>query len=150
MSIKSTFLTVASAFNENPGNYVFDFLSNGYVWPEMPASLSALVDVKDIFFKAAPTAQSFAYVQGVLCCGGVATINHLAVEVGYERLGIGRALVKYIARELSARYEIHSLLFTESHPRAHDKAFFEALGATGIPRPPMTTLDWKLPAHKLV
>lgn len=142
---RDVILKFACVFNENPGGYIFGGKSSDYNWPDFSGSLDAFVDIRDMFFKMPPGAKNFAYVQGVFCHKGVAYINHLAVEVGCERLGIGRALVKYLARELSARYQVQTLLFTECHPRKHDKEFFQSLGAIGIPRPPLLTPDWRLP-----
>lgn len=147
---ENALMKISLAFGENPGEYIFGYQSRGYCWPETSGSPGGLIDVRDMYFKMPTDARPFAYVQGVICCEGVAIVNHLAVEVGYERLGIGRALVKYLVRELNARYQVHTVRFTESHPRAHDKEFFESLGATGILRPPLMTPDWELPAHKMV
>ncbi len=147
---RDALMNTAFAFIENPSKYIFSYGSSGYFWPEISGSQGGLIDVRDMYFKMPTDAKPFAYVQGVICCEGVATVNHLAVEVGYERLGIGRALVGYLVRELNARCRVHTVRFTESRPRAHDKEFFESLGATGVFRPPLTTPDWELPARKMV
>lgn len=147
---KNALVSTAFAFIENPSKYIYGYGLGDYFWPEISDSQGGLIDVRDMYFKMPTDAESFAYVQGVICCEGVAAVNHLAVEAGYERLGIGRALVGYLVRELNARFRVHTVRFTESRPRAHDKEFFESLGATGVFRPPLTTPDWELHARKMV
>jgi len=136
------------SFIENPGQclrgYPLDSVYPVYQWVDSPKSIEAAVWVADMYFRSPLDGARIAHAEGISCKNGVATILHIYVETDYVRLGIGRALVKYLADELKNRYRVRTLLFQERSPRPHDPDFFKALGAKEIPSDLYKTSDWEL------
>lgn len=65
-----------------------------------------------------------------------ATILHVGVAEEFTRRGIGPALVRSLARELSRRYGVNTIIFSENSTKFHDRGyrnFFAKIGALSLP-----------------
>lgn len=64
-----------------------------------------------------------------------ATILHVGVAMKFTRRGIGPVLLRSLVRELSRRYRVNTIVFSENHREYHDRGysnFFTKIGARSL------------------
>ena len=130
-----------AAFVASPGRFLRGAHRSSYEWPQ--AAIEGLPPneflPEDMYFVVG--GQQVAYVQRLTIIredieigSRRAIVGHIAVEVAYERRGIGRALVRFLQDELSRRYAVRCIDFDEdSRNWTAYPAFFAAIGTIPIP-----------------
>lgn len=91
--------------------------------------------------------RSIGYVHGITIFTHArqAEIQHIAIERGLERQGLGRHLALIVRAELARRYKVKEIIFME-RSRRYDEAgypkFFSSLGARSNVRPGWAREEW--------
>ena len=136
---KLTLVSVAPLrWAQAPGRHPF-------VWPRH--TTNGLYLPSDIYITIG--GMQVAYIQRVVIdpTRNRAVIGHFAVESGFEKRGLGRAVAMAFREAVAHEYGVRTIIFSEDSPHydtAGYPSFFTALGAKEIaPRWPYVRPDWE-------
>ena len=136
---KLTLVSVAPLrWAQAPGHHPF-------VWPRH--TTNGLYLPSDIYITIG--GMQIAYIQRVVIAPtrNRAVIGHFAVESGFEKRGLGRAVAMAFREAVAHEYGVRTIIFSEDSPHydtAGYPSFFTALGAKEIaPQWPYVRPDWE-------
>lgn len=123
-----------AAFKAMPSQW-FWYRDLPYAWSMPENGLHQSICLSDLCVLV--EGHPLAYIEGASChVGDAAIIRHISVEKALVRRQIGAILARAYARELSMRYGVSRIIFSERHSHFQEAgypAFFNSLGATALP-----------------